>query len=172
MSKSNFFNKFFSDNQKNIGKVWEGVKSLISLRPVSPSHPMCININNTPVNDPGILSESFNKYFTAIADDIRNNVPYASKNFSSFLKNPVADSIFLSPTDPTEVLDCISSLNRNKSSGPYSIPTNILSSFKLELCVPLSLIINLSFCTGIFPNNLKNCQGYPYSQKRIQTGAM
>ena len=165
LSKSNFFNKFFSDNQKNIGKVWEGVKSLISLRPVSPSHPMCININNTPVTDPEILSESFNKYFTAIADDIRNNVPYASKNFSSFLKNPVADSIFLSPTDPTEVLDCISSLNRNKSSGPYSIPTNILSSFKLELCVPLSLIINLSFCTGIFPNNLKTAKVIPIHKK-------
>ena len=32
LSKSNYFHKFFSDNQKNIGKAWGGVKTIISLR--------------------------------------------------------------------------------------------------------------------------------------------
>ena len=40
-----------------------------------------------------------------------------SKHFSSFFKNPVPNSIFLSPTDALEVSNCISSLNLSKSSG-------------------------------------------------------
>ena len=56
LSKSNFFTKYFSDNQKNIGKSWKGVKSMISLRSSSSSSPTCINIDNTPVFDPSIIA--------------------------------------------------------------------------------------------------------------------
>ena len=165
MSKSNFFHKFFSNNQKNIGKVWEGVKSLISLRSSASPPPTCINVGNTLITDTAVVSNSFNKYFTSIAESIRKNIPYASKHFSSFLKNPVENSIFLSPTDSTEVMDCISSLNTSKSTGPYSIPSKILSSIKAEISVPLSKIINLSFTTGIFPTNLKTAKVIPIHKK-------
>ena len=37
LSKSNFFTKYFRDNKKHIGKIWEGVKSIISLRSSSSS---------------------------------------------------------------------------------------------------------------------------------------
>ena len=161
LSKSNFFHKFFRDNQKNIGKIWEGVKSLISFRSSASPHLMCINVENNIVTDPLVVSDSFNNYFVSIADNIRKDIPFASKHFSSFLKNPVANSIFLSPTDSIEVMDCISSLNLNKSTGPFSIPSNILSSLKPEISIPLSKIINLSFSTGIFPNYLKIAKVIP-----------
>ena len=165
LSKSNFFHKFFSDNQKYIGKVWEGVKSLISLRSSASPPPMCVNIDNAPTTDPTVISDSFNKYFVWIADNIRKNTPFASKHFSQFLKNPVPNSIFLSPTDPSEVLNCISFLNFNKSSGPFSLPTQLMSSLNNEIAVPLSKIVNLSFQTGIFPENLKAAKVIPIHKK-------
>ena len=161
LSKSNFFHKFFSDNQNNIGKVWEGVKSLIYFRSSASPRTMCINVENNIVTDPLVVSDSFNNYFVSIADNIRKAIPFTSKHLSSIRKYPVANSIILSPTDSIEVMDCTSSLNLNKSTGHFSIPSNILSSLQPKIYIPLSKIINLSFSTGIFPNNLKIAKVIP-----------
>ena len=90
---------------------------------------------------------------------------FSNKHFSLFLKNPVPNMIFLSPTDDIEVLGCISSLDLGNSAGPHSLPTQILSSLNPELSVPLALIINLSFSTGIFPSNLKTAKVVPIHKK-------
>ena len=127
LSKSNFCNKYFRDNANNIGKVWKGIKSIISIKYSESSSPTCLNIDNCPVTDPSIISNSFNEYFASIAAKIREKIPEASKHFSSFLKNPVPNLVFLSPTDALEVSNCISSLNLSKSSGPHGIPPKILS---------------------------------------------
>ena len=97
----------------------------------------------------------FINYVVPIAKSIRNEIPFASKHFSLFLKIPVGNSIFLSPTDFIEVIGCISSLNLGKSTCPFSILSNVLSSIKAETSAPFSKIIYLSFSTGIFTNNLK-----------------
>ncbi|XP_057305463.1 uncharacterized protein LOC130642393 [Hydractinia symbiolongicarpus] len=92
-------------------------------------------------------------------------IPFTSKHFSSFLKDSVPNSMFLSPTDDIEVLHCISSLDLGKSSGPFSIPAQIFSTVKTELSVPLSKLINLSFTSGIFPSNLKTARVIPIHKK-------
>ena len=168
LSKSNFFTKYFRDNKKHIGKIWEGVKSIISLcssSSSSSSSPSCININNVPVSDPESMANSFNDYFVTIAENIRKEIPSTNKHFSDFLKKPVSDSLFLSPTDEMEVLYCLSSLDQNKSSGPFSIPSQIFSLIKTEISTPLSNIINMSFTTGIYPSNLKIAKVIPIHKK-------
>ena len=67
------------------------------------------------------------------------------------MKNPCLQIFFLTPTNEQEVLKGIKLLKRNKASGPFSIPTKFLKLFQKELSKPISLIINLSFSTGIFP---------------------
>ena len=67
------------------------------------------------------------------------------------MKNPCLQIFFLTPTNEQEVLKGIKLLKRNKAFGPFSIPTKFLKLFQKELSKPISLIINLSFSTGIFP---------------------
>ena len=165
LSKHNFYDKYFTLNRKNIRKVWEGVKSIISSRSSSTSSPTCINIDKKLVSDPLTIATSFNNYFASIADNIRKDIPFTTKHFSSFLKDPVPNTIFLSPTDDVEILHCISCLDLKKSSGPSSISGQILSIAKAELSGPLSKIINLCFTSGIFPSNLKNAKVIPIHKK-------
>ena len=69
------------------------------------------------------------------------------------------------PLDEKEIMICISSLNSNKSSGPYSIPIKILQLVKNHIAKPLSEIINLSFSTGQFPSKLKTAKVIPIFKK-------
>ena len=52
------------------------------------------------------------------------------------------------------MLEIIESLN-NKSTGPSSIPLNLLRIVVDLIVFPLCHIINMSFSNGIFPEKLK-----------------
>ena len=86
--------------------------------------------NHDISSDPITISNKFNDYFSNVAENARSKIPYSSKHFSEFLKNSNDKSFFISPTDETEIISCITSLNSNKSSGPYSIPIKILQLLK------------------------------------------
>ena len=79
-------------------------------------------------------------------------------------------TIFLSPTVPEDVEDLISSMKTNKTSGPNSIPTNILKLFKKEFSIPLSDMINMSFNQGVFTNVLKVANVIPIHKKGDKLG--
>ena len=85
-------------------------------------------------------------------------MPPTKKNY---LKNPIAESFFLTSATPEEKPNLIQTLSSNKSTGPKSIPTSILQKIKHEISIPLSTIINSSFENGIFPNLWKSAQVIP-----------
>ena len=60
-----------------------------------------------------------------------------------------------------EIITIIDSLNNSKASGPHSIPVEILKLLKFNLCEPLKEIINLSFATGVYPDQLKIAKVIP-----------
>ena len=61
--------------------------------------------------------------------------------------------------------DIKSSLDKNKSVGPYSVPQNILIPLKNEISDPLADLFNLSFSSGIFQSVLKITKVVPVYKK-------
>ena len=153
-SKSNHFTGYFNQYSSNMHKVWAGVRSLISGK-TKGSNPISISVGNTVSSDPDIVANSFNDFFTSIADTIRSQVPPTNTNFRNFLRNRNPNSIFISPATSEEVIKVINSLSTSKSAGPNSIPVRILKLLKRDISVPLAQLINMSFARGIFPTTLK-----------------
>ena len=83
------------------------------------------------------------------------------KHFSNYLKDPITDTFFISPTTPEEVYKSIQELQVNKSSGPISIPTKILKPAKDTLSGTLSELIYKLYLSGIFPNVFKIAKVVP-----------
>ena len=53
-------------------------------------------------------------------------------------------------------IECeISKLNNNKSTGPFSIPIQILKQIKTFISTPLEILFNSFFCSGIVPDKFK-----------------
>ena len=59
------------------------------------------------------------------------------------------------------MINIISSLDSNKSTGPNSIRTKILKLLKNDISTQLSDIFNVSFPTGAFPSILKIAKVVP-----------
>ena len=121
------------------------------MKSMSPSSLNVNKINTNPVD----IANCFNDYFSNIGSKLAEKIFPSKFHHLHYLKcsNPV--SIFIKSTSTIEILNLISTLNNNKSSGPFSIPTDIFKMTGNIMASPLTEIINLSFSTGIYPNNLK-----------------
>ena len=83
-----------------------------------------------------------------------------------------AKTFFLSPTTVEKIEDVIKTSNLNKATGPNSIPVIIFREIKKEISEPLSILINLSFNTGDFPNCLNLLKVIPVIRKEINRNAI
>ena len=154
-SKNNYYKYFFESNKLNLKNVWKGINSIINNKSKNSPSPTCIIDNNKTITDPKQIANSFNNFFTNVSEKIQSKIRPSNQHFSNYLKNACNSSLFIKPTTPSEVMDLISNLKIGKSVGPFSIPTSILQLTKNIICFPLTEIINLSFLTGTFPDNLK-----------------
>ena len=113
-----------------------------------------IEENNT-ITNPKEIANSFNRYYTSVADDILNKRKYhGTTEHTEYLSNPLEATFAIYECDWAEVENIISSLNPKKATGPNSIPTDILLLLKKEISRPLSIIFNISLATGVHPDLL------------------
>ena len=75
--------------------------------------------------------DTFNKYFTSIAETTKKY--YSYKHFSDYLSNESSSTLFLQSTGQEEIAKIISSLNSNKASGPNRVPYRILFLLNIEI---------------------------------------
>ena len=108
--------------------MWKGIKELVNIKSKNYDSPTCIQVNNVNITDPTVISNSFNDYFTSIADDILKQRKYnGTKSHRDFLPaQQLLENFHFEECDEREIESIISFLKENKSSGPHSIPTHIL----------------------------------------------
>ena len=73
----------------------------------------------------------------------------------------MTQTIYFSPTDPTEILHTINSLKAKKSTGPDNISSYLIKKIKSPLSSPISLLINKSLEDGLVPDVFKTAKVIP-----------
>jgi hypothetical protein len=73
--------------------------------------------------------------------------------------------MFLTPTTEMEVTDIIKGLGNKKSTGIDDIPEFIIKKCYPRVTNALTYIINLSFSSGYFPDQLKIAKVKPFYKK-------
>ena len=165
-SKKAYYQKYFTEHKGNLQKIWKGIKEIINIKSKNYDHPTCLQVGDHNITDPIQISNSFNDYFTTIADKILEKRKYnGTKSYRDFLSNRLLENFVFEDCNENEIKSIISSLDISKSSGPNSIPTCILHLLKDVICIPLKQIFNLSFSTGQHPDILKISKTIPIYKK-------
>ena len=86
-------------------------------------------------------------------------------NYQSYLNEPTNAQFKFNYVSEKEILKIIDSLKNKSSYGTDEISNKLLKSIKNEICKPLTLIINQSLTTGIFPNAFKTSKAKPIYKK-------
>ena len=107
------------------------------------------------ITDQKSMAQKFNKFYVNIGNMVEEKIPKTNFKFSDFLKNPVPNSIFLSPLDDQEISDMFSKINTCKLCGPNIIPSKLLKVHAEAFFSPDKNMINSSLAEGTFPSILK-----------------
>ena len=152
--KKKHYETFFDKNSDNLRNTWRGIKSIINISSKSGT-PSTLLVQNQLISDPKQIANEFNTYFSKVAENLQSKIHTQGQDFRKYMDNPNEHTVFLAPTSPLEVLNIITLNIRNKATGPQSIPFTILHLIKNIIAQPLSDILNLSFQTGIYIDQLK-----------------
>ena len=164
-SKKLFYQNYFQEYQSNAKMTWEGIRQVLNVSKKDLSSPSKLTIDSVDTFDPKIISEKFNDFFVNIGNKVEAKIPNSKSSFLNFLKNRASNSMFVTPVDDIEVLNMLNKLDKSKSSGPNSIPTNLLKNHAVAFVTPLKLALNQSFAEGKFPDLLKIAKVCPVFKK-------
>ena len=81
--------------------------------------------------------------------------------FTHFLRNPATSTFSFQLVTENEICEVIKCLNSKNSCGSDGISSKLIKYIIEELSMPLTVIINQIFTTGIFPDNLKTAKIHP-----------
>jgi len=165
-SKKEYYKSYFEQCRSKSSSIWKGIRSLVKIKNHSRKDIKLIDDNGNNVSDPTKVANLFNDFFINVGMDIDKQIPQSKKNYAEYLKDITFNETFtLSPTSTLEISKLINSLDTHKSLGPNSIPSFIIKSSNKFFSDKLSLIINLSFETGIFPDLCKVAKVIPIYKK-------
>nr|CAH7729526.1 unnamed protein product [Callosobruchus chinensis] len=115
------------------------------------------NVSNPNNRNSYPTPEVFADYFSEITNNIVSQFPVNIKKISEFLTGVPSpkSSFYLEPVTSSEITDAIRSIKNSSSLDTNNINTRILNSISSIIIAPLTILINLCFSSGTFPDSFK-----------------
>lgn len=107
------------------------------------------------ITDKEEIVNKFNNYFVNVGPTLAQKIPNTNISPTYFLSGRNSSTFALFLTSPDEVIRVVNSLESKTSAGYNSISMQVIKSIIPFIAQPLSELINESFVTGSFPNELK-----------------
>ena len=154
----NEFTKYKSD----IRKTWDTLKGIICKNKMKSEYPRNFIDRGQQIAGDKNIADKLNEYVTQIGPSLANSIDISNKaTFDTYLKKPNSSSFQFEYTDVPNVQKIIKNFKPKSSAGHDNISSKLLRQVGDIVAYPLSIIINQSLCTGIFPNRLKLAKVIP-----------
>ena len=161
-AKSNYFSERFNTYKTDMKKTWETIKTAINKRRHKPKYPDYFTKNTENIFDKTDIANEFNKYFTSIGPELANSLDSNGKpSFSSYLGPRVQSRFTFRSTSTEEITRLIDNLPSKHSAGVDGVSSVMLKFVNSIIAPALSIAINQSLHSGIFPSHLKIAKVIP-----------
>nr|CAI5853673.1 unnamed protein product [Callosobruchus analis] len=107
-------------------------------------------------------ADAFNNYFINSILDLTKSMSISTQHISMPISH---NTMYLSPVTDEETLIALKHISVKNSAGFDEIPCSFLNKILDLIVMPLTALINLSFCEGVFPSKLKFSVVIPVHKK-------
>jgi endonuclease/exonuclease/phosphatase (EEP) superfamily protein YafD len=147
--------------------AWKIINSVRCNKKNKSDHgPLKLNVNSNTVTNPDDIVNILNGRFINVRDYF--GIPHAKPLARQF--NDLESSISEFPKVSEEEVEAVlNDLKTSSSAGPDGIPPCVLKHSSKVLAKPLSIILNESYSTGRFPEQLKTARVIPVFKKGSRT---
>ena len=89
-------------------KTWIGVKSVVPMKPKNNKTPSLIINDEKCSNDPIIIPNTFNDFFTSISETVQSKITFSNKCFRNVLSTSNIDSFVITFPNKEQIYKIIS----------------------------------------------------------------
>ena len=165
-AKTKYYENLFNQYKSNIKMTWKTISEIICKSNSKRKELEKIIVDSNVVTNKREICERYNEFFTNIGPKLAEKIETGNKKrFDAYLKQRVLTTFSFSLVDDKSIITCISSLASKDSTGHDGISLKLLKFLSPVLTKPLSLIINQSLVSGIFPTKLKIAKVLPFFKK-------
>ena len=166
LAKSKYYhdrlNKFKSDSRK----TWNIINDILWRKKSRKEFPKTFLLDGKEITDKHEIAEKFNSFFTNIGPTFSNKIPsIPNKSFRTYLTKHIISTFSFSLVDQKIVYDTIKDIATKTSCGFDNLSTSLLKKIFSSVCPILTITINQSLSTGIFPVKLKIAKVLPLYKK-------
>ena len=165
-AKANYYTSLFSKFKSDIRKTWQSINEILFKTKRPADIPTYLKLEDERIEDNLNIAIKFNDFFVNIGPTLSSKIKSKSgKSYQTYLKHTITHS-FQFQTVTTEIVSkSIRKIASKSSSGHDGISTNLLQRINHVIAPTLTLIINQSLASGIFPNRLKIAKVIPLFKK-------
>ena len=164
-AKKSYYHNEFLKHKHNIKNTWLTINNLLCRQKRKTHFPNEIKINSVSITDQNSIANEFNNYFTSVGLTLSNRIPQTQKSYQDYLTKMIYSKFSFSPTNRDEVIKIINNFLPKTSSGCDELSMKLLKRVRYVLCDSITLIINQSLNTGVFPEKLKMTKVLPLLKK-------
>jgi hypothetical protein len=170
-AKKQYYYFEFDKYKTDIKNTWATINNILcrnNRKKYFPSYMECesqANKEKIKVTDKREIAELFNNYFTSIGPSLAASIKNTNTNFCTYLKSNVNVTFDFKLTSVENILKIINSFAPKNSVGYDELSMKLVKKIKHIISPSLSLIINQSLHTGIFPEKLKIAKVNPLYKK-------
>lgn len=170
VAKKMYFHSCFENFKDDIKKTWATINSLLNRARTKSDFPESFLIRGQSVTDPKVISNEFNNFFVNVGTNLTENIiTPQNRTFQEYLTSPSTQQFYFHSVERNDVLKIIDQLKPKTSSGVDGLSNKLLKFIKYEICDSLTLIINQSIHSGIFPEQLKLARVLPLFKKGVNS---
>ena len=168
LAKAKYRKAYLEKYKNNSRKQWQMINGLLNRNKNTNNITKIIDDDGKSLGKPSEISETFNKYFSNIAANLKGSITCNNGDLSEYLNNRIEASITLEQVYATEVHGIINKF-QNKATRDTKITALKIANKSFSFTNTLSLLINKSFEQGVFPNQLKVAKVIPIYKEGQKT---
>ena len=154
-AKRLYYLRTFALYKNDVKQTWSVIKDTLQ-RKLHSSPSSKFILNNNTITDLDEIATEFNKYFINIGRSLSDQIQSNHCSLDYLPKQHKPTSIYsFNPVNEECIANYIRKLKNKSSYGYDNISNKLIKSAGHILVKPLTIIVNLSLHTGIYPSQLK-----------------
>ena len=119
-------------------------------------------LNGSQITNMSSITNKLNEYFTSVGSRLANEIDTSDKPpFNSYQRAPSINTFQFTFCTCDNIMKYINNLKPKCSAGHDGISSKLLKDIAQIIAPTLTIIINQSLYTGIFPEKIKNSRINP-----------
>ncbi len=170
LAKQIYYKSCFDLYKNDIKKTWSTINNILSRKRRKKIFSDIFRDNEEVITNKLDIANRFNEYFINIGSTLANKIkPPESKSHTDYLKIRHNQIFKFSEVQTDTIESIIDKLKPKSSFGWDGISSKLLKCIKSAIVKPITIIINQSLKTGIFPDKLKIAKVIPLFKKDDET---